>query len=203
MLFRSMTITSTLVPLLFGHEVVIFSQEADSIIEAILDKRVNVIKATPSHLDLLSKLDVKSNLECLIVGGEQLKVSTVENMKNLFADNICIYNEYGPTESTVACMIYQYSEQNEFPVVPIGSAIQNMTVTIRDKNDELCLLGTQGQLVIEGVGVINGYLNDFNKKQSGFYYSKEDKLCYATGDRARMLSDGVIIYEGRKDERSE
>lgn len=195
-----MTITSILIPIIFGHKVVIFSQDADSIIRAVNDKRVTVIKATPSHLELLSKQDSRSELECLIVGGEQLKVSTIEKIKKLFKDSICIYNEYGPTESTVACMIYKYSENDQFAMVPIGSAIQNMTVTIRDKKGELSLIGTQGQLVIEGVGVIEGYMNDSKLTQNNFYYSNDGNWCYATGDKARMLSDGVIIYEGRGDE---
>lgn len=194
-----MTITSTLVPLMFGHKIALYPQEADSIIDIVKDSRITVLKATPSHIQLLDKVDELSSIKCLIVGGEQFNTKLIKKIQDCFDKDVKIYNEYGPTEATVACMIYQYSIYDSFSVVPIGRAIQNMIVTVRDKKGDLCLPGTQGEIVIEGCGVIAGYINNPELTQTNFSKNKNGKWCYKTGDIARLLTNGDMIYEGRKD----
>lgn len=195
-----MSITSILVPLLFGHKIILYPQEAGSIINIVKDRRITVLKATPSHIKLLEKIDELSSVKCLIVGGEQFDISLVKKIQECFNKDVKIYNEYGPTEATVACMIYQYSARDSFSVVPIGRAIQNMIVTVRDKKGDLSLPGTLGEIVIEGRGVIAGYINNPELTQKSFGKNKNGKWCYKTGDIARLLENGDLLYEGRRDD---
>lgn len=195
-----MTITSSLLPLVYGHVVAIYPQKAESFIRVISDKRVTILKVTPSHLEMLNKYDIYSEIKCLIIGGEQLKTDLVKKIRRMFKNSINIYNEYGPTEATVACMVYKYSEKDEFTVVPIGRPIQNFKVSVRDEYNELSLIGTCGELIIEGAGVIGGYINGSETMRSGFRCTADEKWSYKTGDKARMLSNGNVIFEGRNDD---
>lgn len=191
-----MTITSTLLPIIFGHSISIYSQEANSIFKIVEDERVTIIKATPSHLRLLKNVKIHSNMHCVIVGGEQFTSELAKNIQKCFGKQVKIYNEYGPTEAAVACMIYQYSEKDEFSVVPIGCAIDNMRVSIIDSKGNLCPPGIQGEMILEGSNVIPNYYG----KNGRFEEVANGNWRYYTGDRARVLPNGVMIYDGREDE---
>jgi len=195
-----MTITSTLLPLIFPHSVVVYDGRPDAIIKAVTDKRVTIIKATPSHLALLTETHYNTTVKAFIIGGEQLTTTIASKLVTKIENEISIYNEYGPTEATVGCMIYQYKKTETFHAVPIGKAIPGMTVTIRDRYDNLCPIGVTGEIVIAGTGVISGYTNNPELSAERFSVSEDGMFQYRTGDIARMLDDGRILYEGRKDE---
>lgn len=191
-----MTITSTLLPITYGHSIAIYPQAADSIFKIVKDENVTIIKATPSHLRLLNNVKSESNIHCVIVGGEQFTSELANKTQKCFGKGTKIYNEYGPTEASVACMIYQYTESDKFSVVPVGYAIENMRVSIVDSKNNLCMPGIQGEMVLEGINVIPSYFG-----VEGRFEEKEDgSWRYYTGDRARVLSNGIMIYDGREDE---
>ncbi len=51
----------------------------------------------------------------------------------LFAGDIVIYNEYGPTEATIGCMIYRFDpERDHQPSVAIGKPIDNLRIYLLD-----------------------------------------------------------------------
>lgn len=190
------TMTSTLLPITFGHSITIYPQVADSIYRILEDKNITIIKLTPSHLRLLNNVISKSKIHCVIVGGEQFTSELAAKTQICFGKETKIYNEYGPTEAAVGCMIYQYDENDRFSVVPIGCAIENMRVSIINSKNNLCMPGIQGEIILEGINVIPNYLGiegRFEKKDDGSWR-------YFTGDRARVLSNGAMIYDGREDQ---
>lgn len=191
-----MTITSTLLPITFGHSIAIYPQVADSIYKIIKDENVTIIKATPSHLRLLNSEKSIGKIQCVIVGGEQFTSELAYKTQLCFGDETKIYNEYGPTEAAVACMIYEYNQNDRFSVVPVGVAIENMRVSILDSKNNFCMPGIQGEMVLEGVNVIPNYYGIEGK----FEEYGDGSWRYYTGDRARILSNGVMIYDGREDE---
>lgn len=68
---------------------------------------------TPAHLTLLQDLaSPESIVSKLIVGGDILTNELCENISIAFSHPVHIYNEYGPTEATVGCMIYEYTKMN-------------------------------------------------------------------------------------------
>jgi amino acid adenylation domain-containing protein len=193
-----MTITSTLLPIMFGHSVVIYPQSAQSILDMSNDVRVTVLKATPSHLRLLREKRI-SSLRVLIAGGEQFTSALAENLSAIWENPPRIYNEYGPTEATVGCMIYEYNPADSWSAVPIGTAIDNMQVSILDSKGRLCLPGISGELVLHGRSVIAGYLNHLQMTEERFSLRSDAVWQYKTGDYAHMRVDGRILYESRRD----
>ncbi|WP_291559977.1 condensation domain-containing protein, partial [Clostridium sp. UBA2485] len=109
-----LTVTSIFTPLISGNKIIIYdSDETEFVLYKILrENRVAVVKLTPAHLTLLKDMDnTKSSIKRFIVGGEDLKVNLAKEVYNSFGKNIEIFNEYGPTETVVGCMIYKYDEE--------------------------------------------------------------------------------------------
>jgi acyl-coenzyme A synthetase/AMP-(fatty) acid ligase len=144
-----------------------------------------------------------SSVKRFIGGGEKLKVSIAADIYKSFCGDIEIYNEYGPTETVVGCMIYKYNFEKDTGVsVPIGVPADNVQVYILDRNLKPLPEGSTGEIFISGDGVSRGYLNKKELTQENFIQNPyiEGKIMYKTGDLAKFLDNRVIEYVGRADE---
>ncbi|MEQ9404350.1 MAG: amino acid adenylation domain-containing protein, partial [Cyclobacteriaceae bacterium] len=204
-----LAVTSFFVPLISGGRVIIYNDsESRSAIESLFQEdKADVIKLTPSHLAILGSglaVDFKSStrLKCLIVGGEKFDFYLAEKIYKLFNGKVEIYNEYGPTEATVGCMIYKFSDLYSRPFVPIGKPIQNTKIYVLDKFLKPVPTGVNGQLCIAGLGLSNGYHFDDDLTKRKFVNNpfQEDSVMYCSGDICRRLPNGVIDYIGRVDD---
>lgn len=194
-----MTITSTLLPLIYGHRLVLYPNKPKSVQDIFSNPEITIAKLTPSHLKLLKKKNIRSNLKVLIVGGEQLSSILANSILTYVGEQLSIYNEYGPAEATVGCMVYKYNPADPYASVPIGKPINNMKSYIVDVDGNICLPGVIGELVVEGKSVIGGYLYDKKNTEEHFRYTSSSWK-YFTGDLARLMTSGNMIYEGRADE---
>ncbi|MCP5053859.1 MAG: amino acid adenylation domain-containing protein, partial [bacterium] len=222
-----LTVTSIFVPIVTGGAVVVYSGWAGgNLIERIVDEnRVGIVKLTPSHLQLIRDKKIKNshcNIKRFIVGGEVLEYRLARTISDNFNGDIEIYNEYGPTEATVGCMIYKFDPgKNGRGSVPIGGPADNTQIYLLDKHYGFVPDGAVGELYISGTGLAHGYLNrqlltaekfahdlkgfrdlqddhDFKKAKKEPSAKSTIKL-YKTGDLARRLADGNIEFLGRID----
>lgn len=109
-----LTVTSIFMPLISGHRIEIYEDSGNEfIIHRILrDNRATVIKLTPAHLALIKDVDLSASaVRTFIVGGEDLKCALARHIHEQACGGIAIYNEYGPTETVVGCMIYQFDPE--------------------------------------------------------------------------------------------
>ncbi|GMQ55836.1 non-ribosomal peptide synthetase [Vallitalea sediminicola] len=200
-----LTVTSIFAPLVSGNKIIIYdNDETEFILYKILrENRATVVKLTPAHLTLLKDMDnTKSNIRAFIVGGEDLKVNLAKEIYNSFGKNVDIYNEYGPTEAVVGCMIHKYDEtKDKGTSVPIGHPADNVQIYILDKDLNAVLTGLEGEIYISGDGVARGYLNRNDLTQEKFIKNPfvKGQRMYKTGDTARYLADGQIEYVSRID----
>lgn len=200
-----LTVTSIFTPLISGSKIVIYdNDESEFVLYKILrENKATVLKITPAHLTLLKDMDnTKSNIKKLIVGGEDLKVDLAKEVYNSFSKNIEIFNEYGPTETVVGCMIYKYDEEEDRGVsVPIGHPADNVQIYILDNELNAVPTGFVGDLYVSGDGVARGYLNMDELTKERFIQNMfiKGKRMYKTGDTARYLENGTIEYVGRID----
>ncbi len=198
-----LTVTSIFTPLISGNKLVIYGADEDNFVlyKILDDMKATVIKLTPSHLALLKDFDyAKSKIRRMIVGGDDLKVSLAKDIYNSFGQNIEIFNEYGPTEAVVGCMIYKYDVVNDTAgSVPIGKPIDNAQIYLLDENLNYVPTGFDGELYVSGVGVAKGYLNRSELTKEKFVDNPfiDGQKMYKTGDVARFLENGNIEYVGR------
>ena len=146
---------------------------------------------------LYSTLDFNSteSLKYIVTGGsEYIKNTTVP-------DDIKIINAYGPTEATICSSIYEVNNKND-SVVPIGKPIDNVKILILGESNKLLPVGIPGEIYIGGINVSPGYINNEELNSTVFIknpYSNDIESIYKTGDIGKYLSDGNIVYCGRKD----
>ncbi|KAK3807015.1 MAG: amino acid adenylation domain protein, partial [Benniella sp.] len=138
----------------------------------------------------------------LINSGEELPATLLSALQPLIP-NGCIMNEYGPTEATIITTHWKSSHDFNGDIVPIGRPIANKKIYILDTHGHPVPLGSIGELYIGGVGVARGYLNRPELTAKVFvpdpFSSDKEARMYKTGDLARYLPDGNIIFLGRND----
>ncbi len=140
------------------------------------------------------------HLHTLIVGGETCPGPLVER----WARGRRFINAYGPTECTVTATLFHCPERT-YPVSPpIGRPIDNVRAYIVDECLSPTPLGVPGELLIGGVGVARGYLNQPERTAEAFivdpFVGAPEARLYRTGDLCRFLPDGNIEFLGRMDQ---
>ncbi len=203
-----LTMTSIFTPLATGNSIVIFGKDDPyKLLEKVLtDQRIQIIKLTPSHLSIIEgiiKKEESYSVHKFIVGGERFDTDLAISISNIFNNKVRLYNEYGPTEATIGCMIYEYKGgQNTTLSVPIGKPIANTLLYILDAHLNFTPKGVEGELYISGKGLSLGYFGNDELTKQRFIdnpFEKGTKI-YKTGDIVRYLSDGNIEYVGRNDD---
>ena len=198
-----LTVTSIYTPLCSGNSIYIYQNENAQLLleEMIKDNHVQIIKLTPGHFTLLQDLDLSNSIVCkFILGGDILTKEMCEKITSLFSHPIHIYNEYGPTEATVGCMIYEYHPEDTYTSVPIGYPIDNTQILLLNNDQELVPLGNIGEMFISGDCLALGYTDEQKTREKFLdhpFYTGEK--IYKTGDLAILHSNGVMEYLGRSD----
>lgn len=203
-----LTVTSMFVPLVSGGRIVVYPDSPGTreiiVRRVVEDNRVDIIKLTPAHLALLQAMDLsKSRIRKFIVGGENLKSELARSISSYCGDKVEIYNEYGPTEATVACMVHRFDpDVDNAPSVPIGQVIENAYVYILNEAGVPQAEGTVGELYIGGAGVAKGYANQPGLTAESFVGNpfRAGESMYRSGDLARRNPDGTVTCLGRADE---
>jgi amino acid adenylation domain-containing protein/non-ribosomal peptide synthase protein (TIGR01720 family) len=198
-----LTVTSLFVPLLSGNRMEIYADDDFALDQILKEDKVDIIKLTPSHLKTLLMEDYSpKNLRSFIIGGEELERKLAAKISAKFNHEVILYNEYGPTETVVGCMIYAYDPNKDKGLtIPIGVPADNVQLYVFDRYQRLVPDKVVGELYVGGDGVCKGYLNRKELTDEKFIenpYIKGDRI-YRTGDLAKR-SDRIFEYLGRVDQ---
>lgn len=191
-------------PLISGGTLVLAdsttAKDGKLILENIISEKINFIQATPATYKIMISSGWERKLPITIIcGGESLSKILAQQ---LLQRGNCLYNMYGPTETTIWSTCTQVFEFDN--TIKIGKPIQNTQVYILDNNNEIMPEGFVGEIYIGGKGVAKGYYGrpDLTKErfiQNPFDADQESKL-YKTGDLGKFLPDGNLICLGRTDQ---
>lgn len=204
-----LTVTSLFTPLVTGNKVVLYpNNDQHLLIEKVLsDNKAEIIKLTPSHLKIIrdSKAFTYTTGSCIkrfIVGGEQLEAALANDIYTRFNGEVEIFNEYGPTEATVGCMIHQFNPNEPYVNVPVGVPAHNTQIYLLDSFLQPVPEGVYGEMYIAGDGLAKGYL--FKEELTAQKFVENPfvpgTLMYKTGDMAKWLPGAIIEYIGRFDQ---
>ncbi|KAF9367917.1 hypothetical protein BGX21_006955, partial [Mortierella sp. AD011] len=154
---------------------------------------------TPSLLQDGKGLPPTSMPLTVILGGEALTAKLLSQITG----QMTVYNDYGPTEITISAISWRSPKEFAGDIVPIGRPHKNQRVYLLDAQRQLVPLGALGEIHIGGVGVARGYLNrpDFTEEKfiADAFAGEDGARMYKTGDLARYLPDGNLVYVGRND----
>ena len=162
---------------------------------------ITVLQATPTTWRMLLDDDWQPDKPLkMLVGGEPFPADIVQPMLNASCE---LWNMYGPTETTVWSTCYRITD-NKLPI-SIGTPIRNTQLYVVDDDLQLVASGEIGELLIGGEGVTLGYNNQPEKNRISFIaspFARDDakEMLYRTGDLAKQLDDGNMVYVQRKDE---
>lgn len=201
-----LTVTSIFIPLITGNKIVIYRDSSEGLLveRVVKEDKVDFIKLTPSHLKVVNQLKFDSSrIKQFVLGGEELTVATANESIARFGGDIKIYNEYGPTETAVGCMIHTFDPGSDTDrAVPIGKPSANVRIYILDKNRKPQPPGIAGEIYIGGKGVSAGYLNKEPLTREKFvddpFYPGEKM--YRSGDLGRWNLYRILEFFGRSDE---
>lgn len=196
-------------PLLNGSTCVIFSPRWPDLEELERVIRSNGVTCLWLTAGLFNQIvdqrpGVLASVEHVITGGDVLSTPHVRRAFDLMP-GLKITNGYGPTESTTFACTHDISREplDDSERIPIGRPIANTSCTIMDSAGQIAPVGIAGELLIGGLGLATGYLNDNVLTQKRFVDltapSGETDRYYRTGDRCRWLPDGSIDFLGRVD----
>ena len=200
------TITALFPPLLAGRPIAIIPETEDiGLLATVLRKyRFGVVKITPAHLEILNTLLTEGPLPeigALVIGGEQLTHNQIQIWKDT---DVRLFNEYGPTETVVGCVVYEVPHTPGTGPVPIGRAITNTRVYVLDEQFNPVPPGVKGELYIGGPGVGRGYWNRPDLTAERFvpdpFSETPGARLYRTGDTVRYRQDGQLEFIGRVDD---
>jgi amino acid adenylation domain-containing protein len=197
------------VALKHGATLVLISEEASKdpqrLVELIEGERITIWYSAPSILALLAqfgRLDEHdlSSLRQVLFAGEVFAVKHLRRLTELLP-RPRYFNLYGPTETNV-CTWYEV----KLPVppertapYPIGKVCSHLAGRVVDDSGREVAFGEEGELVIAGRGVMQGYWADDEKTARGFIVDGDGRRWYRTGDIVVETAQDGYIYRGRRD----
>ncbi len=185
-------------------------KDPEEIVKAIEKQKVTTMHFVPSMLNIFleyieGRADIEklSSLKQVFSSGEALTAPQVERFNRILYSKLGtkLINLYGPTEATVDVSYFDCSTGEKFDVIPIGKPIDNISLLVVDKYNNLLPVGVPGELCISGVGVGRGYLNRPDLTAEKFIQNPhiQGERMYRTGDLTKWMPDGNIEYLGRID----
>jgi amino acid adenylation domain-containing protein len=174
------------------------------------DSRMTVWFSVPSTAMFMRRLGelkpgLYPRLRLSLFCGEALPLEVVRAW-SLAAPNSIIENIYGPTELTIGCTAYRWNNQTspaecEQGIVPIGEPFEDMEALIVDEVLREMPAGCEGELIITGPQLSQGYWCDEEKTKRAFVpIAGRSGIYYRTGDRVRRSAPNKpLVYLGRLD----
>nr|WP_281390719.1 non-ribosomal peptide synthase/polyketide synthase [Sphaerisporangium rubeum] len=166
---------------------------------------VSVVTSGLFHQVAETAPEVLSGLRMVLCGGDALSVAHCRKVKSLLPD-LKIINAYGPTETTIACTMYDINAglPDGEGVVSIGGPLSGRRVYVLDEWMNVVPVGVAGELFVGGAGVARGYVGRPDLTAERFVADvvsgvPGDRL-YRTGDRVRWRADGMLEFLGRVDD---
>lgn len=175
------------------------AKSIDELSETLRRQQITILHAVPSLLAVID--DDIPTLRLINTGGEACTTAVLNRWskpgKNVF------YNSYGPTETTVTATMIALRPGDP---ISIGLPLPNYNLAVIDDHCNILPIGQEGQLIISGPGVCEGYVNrpeltkeKFLVKPATLAELPGDSI-YLSGDAVVMQADGSIDFHGRLDD---
>jgi len=148
-----------------------------------------------------------ASLRFVALGGEKGLPEVFTLSQQQLGKDVVLLNGYGPTESTVTNIAYDFSPDSEptgnFGTVPVGRPLVNNQIYILDAYLRPAPIGANGEIYISGDSLARGYFGHPSLTAVKFipnpFSRRPGMRMYRTGDVGRYLADGNIEFTDRID----
>ncbi len=173
--------------------------------EYLASKKLTVWYSAPSILTLMTQYGGIDQADypaprLVLFAGEVFPITHLRRLRTSWP-NAELWNLYGPTETNV-CNAYRIPEAidaDRSEPFPIGPVCPPLRARVVDAEGSDVPVGTVGELVISGPGVMSGYFRRPDLTEPAFLRDEEGCSWYRTGDLVVDLGQGVYQYRGRRD----
>ncbi|MBQ1055124.1 non-ribosomal peptide synthetase [Micromonospora sp. C32] len=168
---------------------------------ALADRGVTVYHSTPTVFRyVVASLGEHGRLpsvRAVVLGGEEVTRHDVALARRAFAPGVVFVNGYGTTEISFAAQHHLPPDADPGrAVVPIGHPLPGVEVVLTDPAGRPACL--TGEVVVRTPYVALGYLG-LPELTAARFTEHDGVRAYRTGDIARRLPDGMLVYLGRGD----
>ncbi len=161
--------------------------------EAVARDQLTHALLTPALLPYLN-VEAWRSVQTLLIGGE----ACPDALARRWAQDRCLLNSYGPTETSIYCTQGQLSP--DFPRMQMGGSVAEAQLYVVDSALKPVPPGVPGELLIGGPGVGAGYWQRPELNTEKFINNPfAAGQLYRTGDLVRWLPQGQLQYLGRID----
>jgi L-tyrosine reductase len=196
-------------PLLRGARIVTLSKaillDLPRLEQHISRHAISVMTITTALLNLIAFNHPRAlaKLRICIFGGEMANIAALEIILKKGPPEMLV-NGYGPTE----CCVYSLAHQVTIADIQSGSVSIGTPIgrTIAYIADDIGQPSDEGELLIGGPGVSQGYVDDAERNAAVFPtlaglpgLETHPVRLYRTGDIVRRRPDGWLEYVGRRD----
>jgi L-proline---[L-prolyl-carrier protein] ligase len=187
---------------LIGEDI---GKDPERLAALIADERISIWYSAPSILSLLAqhgKLGQRSYaaLRLVLFAGEVFPVKHLRTLAQQWTDRR-YFNLYGPTETNV-CTFYEVVPPvapDRMVPFPIGRSCSHLKCKVVDPAGEDGKTGEEGELVVSGRGVMQGYWALPAQTERAFITDRDGVRWYKTGDVVVQAATGDYTYLGRRD----
>ena len=156
------------------------------------------LEISPSVLASLPPHPLPS-LRVLNAGAEACPAALV----NQWSPGRIMLNSYGPTETTITCLISEPLTGGSTADPPIGRPVAGGRAYVLDGRLQAVPPGVVGELYLAGPGLARGYLGRAALTAGRFVacpFGPAGERMYRTGDLARWRAGGQLEFAGRADD---
>jgi L-proline---[L-prolyl-carrier protein] ligase len=180
-------------------------KEPVGLADLIATRRLTVWYSTPTILSVLAQFGKMerhdySALHTVLFAGEVFPVRHLRAVKRLLP-HARFFNLYGPTETNV-CNYHPIPDvvpEDRTEPYPIGAVCAQLRGRVCDEKGLDVPKGSEGELIISGPNVMQGYWNLPEQTARAFIVDGEGTRWYRTGDIVVEPPDGAYVYVGRRD----
>lgn len=172
----------------------------------IEENSISILHTVPSiyryFIKSIDKTKRISDTRLIILGGEVVYSSDIEEYKLHFSDDCIFVNLFGASEILVAAFyLADKNTQVNTRTVPIGYELEGVSIQLLNDDNKAAGIYECGELVYHSHYLSQGYWNLDEKTNHQFERNPEtgEVIAYKSGDLARLLPSGTIEHLGRKD----
>jgi len=168
-------------------------------LQTLIDRGISVLHATPTVFRLLmsSPAELPVRLRALVLGGEAAVRDDFDLFRNRFAAGAVFINGLGPSESTTALQFIADTDATAGAgPLPVGRAVADTTVWLEGPDGQRSAFC--GEMIIASDRLAPGYWSNPELTAAKFV-EKAGVRTYRSGDLARYLPNGNLVFSGRRD----
>ncbi len=149
------------------------------------------------------KIQVPEHLRRVIFSGAVISNKYLRIWQD-YLPEVRFFNQYGPTEATASCTVYEVKEKVEEDTrLPIGRPYPHYRILLLDEQGKEPACGDPGEICVGGPVLALGYYRDPERTSAAFIQNplndRYRDIIYRTGDLGRLREDGLLEFLGRKD----